>query len=107
MINKNIKRFCEVIFEINALNKKLDKEHANFYDGGYSFEECNSTDIEDLVNLQNELKFLLKNKYMNTDKETNFLNKQLHTSMRSVFEIKKRLLMAIVDYIDGEVILHD
>lgn len=39
MIDKNIKRFCEVILEINTINNQLDKERANFYDGGYSFEE--------------------------------------------------------------------
>ena len=60
MIDKNIKRFCEVISEINAINKELDKEKADFYDGGYSFEECNEYKINELVNLQNELKGLLK-----------------------------------------------
>lgn len=28
----------------------------NFYDGGHSFEECNSAKIKELVDLQNELK---------------------------------------------------
>ena len=60
MIDKNIKRFCEVILEINTINKELDKEKADFYEGGYSFEECNSTKIKELVDLQNELKCLLK-----------------------------------------------
>jgi hypothetical protein len=60
MIDKNIKRFCEVILEINTINKELDKERVDFYDGGYSFEECNSTKINELVDLQNELKGLLK-----------------------------------------------
>lgn len=60
MIDKNIKRFCEVIFEIKTINKELDKEREDFYDGGYSFEECNSTKINELVDLQNELKGLLK-----------------------------------------------
>ncbi len=60
MIDKNIKRFCEVILEINSINNQLDKERVDFYDGGYSFEECNSTIINELVQLQNELKRLLK-----------------------------------------------
>ena len=60
MIDKNIKRFCEIIFEINSINKELDKERANFYDGGYSFEECNKYKIKELVVLQDELKTLLK-----------------------------------------------
>lgn len=60
MIDENIKRFCEVILEINTINKELDKEKSNFYYGGYSFEECNSTKIKELVDLQNELKSLLK-----------------------------------------------
>jgi hypothetical protein len=60
MIDKNIKRFCEVILEINTINKELEKERADFYDGGYSFEECNGYKIKELVDLQNELKGLLK-----------------------------------------------
>ena len=60
MIDKNIKRFCEVILEINTINNELDKERADFYYGGYSFEECNKYKIKELVDLQNELKGLLK-----------------------------------------------
>lgn len=60
MIDKNIKRFCEVILEINTINKEFDKERANFYDGGHSFSECNKYKIKELVDLQNELKELLK-----------------------------------------------
>lgn len=60
MIDKNIKRFCELILEINTINKELDKERADFYDGGHSFEECNEYKIKELVDLQNELKGLLK-----------------------------------------------
>jgi len=59
-IDKNIKRFCELILEINTINKELDKEQADFYDGGYTFEECNKCKIDELVGLQNELKDLLK-----------------------------------------------
>ena len=60
MIDKNIKRFCEVILEINTINDRLDRERASFYDGGSSFEECNVSEIKKLVDLQNELKSLLK-----------------------------------------------
>jgi hypothetical protein len=59
MIDENIKRFCQIVENINDLNKKLDKERESFYDGGYSFEECNSVLIEDLVKLQNEFKILI------------------------------------------------
>jgi hypothetical protein len=65
MIDKNIKRFCEVIFQINTINNELDKERAGFYDGGYSFEECNEYKIKELVDLQNEMKVLLKDIQMN------------------------------------------
>ena len=60
MIDKNIKRFCEVISEINRINEELDKERASFYDGGHSFEKCNEYKINELVDLQDELKGLLK-----------------------------------------------
>jgi hypothetical protein len=60
MVDKNIKRFCELILEINIINNELDKERDNFYDGGYSFEECNECKINELVDLQNELKVYLK-----------------------------------------------
>ena len=60
MIDENIKRFCEVILEINTINKELDEERNNFYYGGYTFEECNATKIKELVDLQNELKGLLR-----------------------------------------------
>ncbi len=60
MIDNNIKRFCEVISEINSLNRELSKERDNFYDGGYSFEECHERQLKDLVDLQNEFKGLLK-----------------------------------------------
>jgi hypothetical protein len=49
-----------VILEINTINDRLDRERASFYDGGYSFEECNECEIKKLVDLQNELKSLLK-----------------------------------------------
>ena len=60
MIDKNIKRFCELILKINTINKELDKERVEFYHGGYSFEKCNEYKIDELVDLQNELKSLLK-----------------------------------------------
>lgn len=60
MIDKNIKRFCELILEINSTNKELDIERGNFYDGGHSFEECYDYKIKNLDRLQNELKGILK-----------------------------------------------
>lgn len=59
-MDKDIKRFCELINEINSINKQLDKERANFYDGGYSFEECNKYTIEELEKLETEFKKLFK-----------------------------------------------
>lgn len=38
MIDLNIKRFCQVVVQINELNKELDKENCNYYTGGTSFE---------------------------------------------------------------------
>lgn len=60
MLDKNIIRFCEVISQINEGNKELKKLRSSFYDGGYSFEHCHKMEIDDLVDLQNELKELLK-----------------------------------------------
>ena len=60
MIDKNIKRFCELVLKINEMNCQLDKEASDFYDGGYSFEECNKSQIEELTELQNEFKTLIK-----------------------------------------------
>jgi hypothetical protein len=59
MIDQNIKRFCEIVAEINELNKYLTQEIEKFYDGGHTFEECYSTDIKKLVELQEEFKSLL------------------------------------------------
>lgn len=60
MVDKKIKRFCELVSEINRLNKELDRERENFYDGGMSFEECNEYIINQLIELQNEFKGLVK-----------------------------------------------
>lgn len=60
MVDKDIKRFCELVTEIAEMNKKLDKERENFYDGGRSFEECNSYDLEELVKMQYELRRIIK-----------------------------------------------
>lgn len=80
MIDKNIKRFCQVIEAITEANKSLDKERASFYDGGRSFEECNKSEIEQLVELQKELKVLLKEIQLN------------QTPLNSVDERKKLLV---------------
>jgi len=60
MIDEKIKRFCQVVVDINEMNKELDDEKRSFYDGGMSFEECNRYKIDEIVVLQNELKDLLK-----------------------------------------------
>lgn len=53
-IAKNINRYCELVDEINSLNKNLKKERDDFYDGGHSFEDCYKSDLENLDILQNE-----------------------------------------------------
>ena len=60
MVDPNIKRFCELITEINSANEVLIKASAEFYYGGYSFEECTASDMENLTALQNEFKELFK-----------------------------------------------
>lgn len=60
IVDKDISRFCELIVDVNALNGKLQKAQANFYDGGHSFSECNSVDIKELITAQAELKDLMK-----------------------------------------------
>jgi hypothetical protein len=60
MIDVDIKEFCRLIQRINELNEFLDKEKESFYDGGYSFEECYSTQINELVDLQKKFMFLFR-----------------------------------------------
>jgi len=60
MIDKKINRFCELVAEINEINKELDEEKSNYYNGGYSFEECNKYKIDQLCELQSELKEIIK-----------------------------------------------
>jgi len=59
MLDNNVSRFCELVLEINERNNKLKKERYNFYDGGHSFEDCYSSDIKELAELQAELKTIL------------------------------------------------
>jgi len=59
MIDKNVTRFCQLVNQINELTIILEKEKGNYYDGGYSFEEVNSSLIKDIVDLQDELKTLI------------------------------------------------
>lgn len=58
MIDTNIKEFCRIVQRINELNQFLDEERESFYDGGHSFEECYSTQINELVDLQKEFLFV-------------------------------------------------
>ncbi len=66
MINMNklftndISRFCVLVTEINELNDDLNKQSADFYDGGYSFEEVYQSDLAKLQTKQEELRTLLK-----------------------------------------------
>ena len=60
MIDLNIKRFCQVVVQINELNRELDKENVNYYAGGTSFEEINKSLINDIKDLETEFKVLLK-----------------------------------------------
>ena len=60
MIDGNIKRFCQLVAQINQINSELDEERSNFYDGGRSFEDCNEYKIKELNELQKEFKDLVK-----------------------------------------------
>jgi len=62
-MNKNIKRYCELISEINSCNKHLDEEMCNFYSGGYTFEDVYKADIKELEELEDE--FLILHKELN------------------------------------------
>jgi hypothetical protein len=59
-MDSNIKRYCELILEINEYNKYLDAERDGFYYGGYSFEECHSHHISELNKLETEFIDLVK-----------------------------------------------
>lgn len=56
----NIERLCELIFLIRDMDIYLQKGRRSFYDGGYTFEECYKSDIEDFDNWKTELKDILK-----------------------------------------------
>ncbi len=58
--NDDIKRFCEIQNRINELHGILTKEYNQFYDGGYSFEECNYSIFEELVMLEEEFLIIIK-----------------------------------------------
>ena len=60
MMTNEINRFCFIVAEINRLNEILDKEKANYYDGGYTFEECHSIQINELKVAQEECQELLR-----------------------------------------------
>jgi hypothetical protein len=59
MGDKNVNKFCELVIKINERNEYLKKDIRNFYDGGYSFDEY-QTLINELIDMQNELKNLIK-----------------------------------------------
>ena len=59
MVDKKINRFCELVAEINEINKKLNEERRNemMYDD--IWQEC-SYKTNQLCELQNELKEIIK-----------------------------------------------
>jgi hypothetical protein len=59
-IDSNISRYCELVVEINSLTKVLQKEEHNFYYGGHDFEDVYYVQIQEIIDLQIELKELLK-----------------------------------------------
>lgn len=60
MLNPNIKRYCQLVIEIRERYEVLDNEKNYFYDGGYSFEEVYSYQIEELAKLEGEFIDTLK-----------------------------------------------
>jgi hypothetical protein len=58
--NPFINRFCELVEEINSINKKLRKENEDFYSQGKTFEEQYKNDINELITTQELLKKTLK-----------------------------------------------
>lgn len=60
MIDTDIKKFCRIVQRINELNQFLDEERESFYDGRHSFEECYSTQIAELEELQREFRFIFR-----------------------------------------------
>lgn len=59
-MNKNIKRFCQVVNYLNMLHTDLDKKLDDFYDGGKSFEEVYQLEIKEVEVLEEEFIVLLK-----------------------------------------------
>jgi len=53
MIDENIKRFCNVVRDINEINDQLDSDRSAFYDGGTPFEKVYEAEIQELTELQN------------------------------------------------------
>lgn len=56
---KDILRFARLIENINELSNHLDMCRDSFYDGGKSFEQIYTTDLEDLERMCLELKELM------------------------------------------------
>ena len=59
-MNEDIIRYARLIYDINILSIELDKKRNDFYYGGYSFEECYSTDLAELNGYIIELKNIMK-----------------------------------------------
>ena len=58
--DKEIIKFCQLVEFVNIKNAYLQKANADFYYGGYSFEDCYSTDIEALNKSCNEIKEIIR-----------------------------------------------
>lgn len=56
----DIKRYCQLVFQIQQLNSYIDTARDDFYDGGYPFDTMYSTDLENLKNLEEEFIDVLK-----------------------------------------------
>jgi exonuclease VII small subunit len=59
-MNRGIKRFCELVSEINNKNKELDDARNKFHDGGYSFEEVYESDIAELEKLEKDFESIFR-----------------------------------------------
>lgn len=57
---KTLKRFAKQIEKLNSLHDHLDRERANFYGGGHTFERVYEKELEELETIEESLPRLLK-----------------------------------------------
>lgn len=60
LMQNDVSQYCGLVIEINTLASELRHKRAEFYYGGYAFEEINELDLLELSNKQIKLKALLK-----------------------------------------------